>query len=139
MRRTICFLLANSLLLASCMSAPRVVGAPASYIPIQRPSRIWITNPAGQTVEVEQPRVLGDSLYGRTLGGQEVWVPLDGSEGTVKARQLDKTKTYLAVGGVLGAVALGAMLMSGGGQSQQFLNEDSYVGRHILFNIAIHR
>jgi hypothetical protein len=107
MRRVIAMVLLVGLFASSCMSAPRNVSSPRTYIPIKRPERIWLVDSEGERLEVNKPRILpGDTLFGRSRLGEEVWIALDDVR-RVQARELDKRKTLLAVGGV--ALAAGVL------------------------------
>ena len=66
-------------------------------------------------MEVTRPRILpGDTLFGRSRLGEEVWVALSDVQ-RIQARELDKTKTFIVVGGSIAAVALLSALAAGGG------------------------
>jgi len=127
LRRSICLILALALVCTSCMTPPRVISSPKTYIPLRRPARVWLTRPDGERVQVDQPRVLGDSLYGRTPGGEEVWVSLDGNDGVIQARQRDQAKTFAAIGGTVIAVVFVAALVGSSGSGFTPENEDSWV------------
>jgi hypothetical protein len=102
------------MLASSCMSAPRTIASPRTYIPINRPARVWLTVD-DQSMLVTGPRILpGDTLFARTISGEEVWLHLSQIE-RVQARQLDKTKTALVVGGALAAVGLFVAVAAGTG------------------------
>ena len=116
MRRVVATVLVFVLALqqAACMTAPRPVASPQTFIPTKKPERVWLAEGNGERVQVNSPRILGDTLYGRTPQGEEVWVALDKTR--VLARELDTTKTFAVVGGsVLAGVAL-MMMMGGGGE-----------------------
>jgi hypothetical protein len=115
MRRSIALVLLVVILASSCMSAPRTISSPRTYIPMNRPDRVWITDKDGDRTMVTRPRILpGDTLFARTLSGDEVWLPLTDIQ-RVQARQLDKKKTLLAVGGGILAGGLFILIAAGGG------------------------
>jgi hypothetical protein len=115
MRRGIALVLLIALLASSCMSAPRNISSPRTYIPMNRPDRVWLTDKDGERMLVTRPRILpGDTLFGRTVSGEEVWLPLSDIQ-RVQARQLDKQKTLLVVGGSLAAAGLFFALAAGDG------------------------
>ena len=115
MKRVIALVLLVGMLASSCMSAPRNVSSPRTYIPIKRPDRIWLVDNEGERMEVNRPRILpGDTLFGRSRLGEEVWISLDDVR-RVQARQLDTRKTFLAVGGGLLAAGLFMAIASGTG------------------------
>ena len=115
MRRGIAFILLIAFTTGSCMSAPRTIASPRTFIPMNRPDRIWLTDTDGERMVVMRPRILpGDTLFARTLSGEEVWLPLSKIE-RVQARQLDKQKTLLVVGGAFAAAGLFFALATGVG------------------------
>lgn len=115
MRRVIAFVLLTAVLTSSCMSAPRTIASPRTFIPINRPDRIWLTDKEGERMVVLRPRILpGDTLFARTMTGDEIWMPL-GDIQRVQARQLDKQKTFLAVGGVVAAAGVIFAIAAGSG------------------------
>ncbi|HEY0303376.1 MAG TPA: hypothetical protein VGC44_00315 [Longimicrobiales bacterium] len=115
MRRIIAFVLLIAVLTSSCMSAPRTISSPRTFIPMNRPDRVWLTDKEGERMVVLRPRILpGDTLFARTMTGDEVWLPL-GDIQRVQARQLDKQKTFLVVGGVAAVAGLFIAVAAGGG------------------------
>jgi hypothetical protein len=115
MRRGIALVLLIAILASSCMSAPRTISSPRTYIPMNRPDRVWITDKDGERTMVTRPRILpGDTLFARTLSGDEVWLPLTDIQ-RVQARQLDKRKTLMVVGGSVAVAGLFFALAAGGG------------------------
>lgn len=115
MRRAVAVVLLTSLLASSCMSAPRTISSPRTFIPMNRPDRVWLTDKDGEQLVVTRPRILpGDTLFARTLSGEEVWMPLTDIR-RVQARQLDKNKTLLLVGGTVGIAGLVFLMAAGGG------------------------
>ena len=56
----------------------------------------------------------GDTLFARTLSGEEVWLHLSAIK-RVQARELDKKKTALVVGGALAAAGVFIAIAAGGG------------------------
>ena len=66
-------------------------------------------------MEVTRPRILpGDTLFGRSRVGEEIWIPLSDVQ-RVQARELDKTKTMLVIGGSLAAAAIVFAIAAGSG------------------------
>lgn len=66
-------------------------------------------------MEVSRPRILpGDTLFGRSRVGEEIWMPLSDIQ-RIQARELDKTKTMLLVGGSLAAAAIVFAVAAGSG------------------------
>lgn len=115
MRRSIALVLLIVIFASSCMSAPRTISSPRTYIPMNRPDRVWITDKDGERTMVTRPRILpGDTLFARTLSGDEVWLPLTDIQ-RVQARQLDKRKTFLVVGGGVVLAGLFVAVAAGGG------------------------
>jgi hypothetical protein len=115
MRRTVAFVLLIALLASSCMSAPRTISSPRTYIPVNRPARVWLTTGDDERMVVTGPRILpGDTLFARTISGEEVWLHLSDIK-RVQARELDKTKTALVVGGALAVAGLFIAIAAGGG------------------------
>jgi hypothetical protein len=115
MRRVIASVLLGTMLASGCMSAPRTVASPRTYIPMNRPSRVWLTTADGERMVVTGARILpGDTLFARSMSGEEVWLHLSQIE-RVQARQLDKKKTALVVGGALAAAGIVVALASGTG------------------------
>jgi hypothetical protein len=115
MRRVIAFVLLVAVLTSSCMSAPRTIASPRTFIPMNRPDRVWLTDKEGERMVVLRPRILpGDTLFARTAAGEEVWLPLSDIQ-RVQARQLDKQKTFLVVGGALAVAGLFVAVAAGGG------------------------
>ena len=114
MRRIVASVLLAAVLMSGCMSAPRTIASPRTYIPINRPARLWLTT-GGERMVVTGARILpGDTLFARTLSGEEVWLHLSAIE-RVQARQLDKKKTALVVGGALAAAGVLVALAAGTG------------------------
>ena len=114
MRRIVASVLLAAVLMSGCMSAPRTIASPRTYIPINRPARVWLTT-GGERMVVTGARILpGDTLFARTLSGEEVWLHLSAIE-RVQARQLDKKKTALVVGGALAAAGVLVALAAGTG------------------------
>jgi hypothetical protein len=115
MRRTIACLLITGILLSGCMSAPRTVASPRTFIPIKRPERVWLVDKDGERLEVTRPRILpGDTLFGRSRIGEEIWIALSDVQ-RIQARELDKRKTFLVVGGGLAAAGVFIALSAGSG------------------------
>lgn len=115
MRRAVAIAALSSMALSACMSAPRTIASPRTYIPLRRPERVWITDKDGTVLEVARPRVLpGDTLFARSSLGEEVWLPLSEIQ-RVQARELDKTKTMLVIGGTIAALGLVIAIASGTG------------------------
>ena len=103
------------------MWAPRTVASPRTFIPIKRPERVWLVDKDGERLEVTRPRILpGDTLFGRSRIGEEIWIALSDVQ-RIQARELDKRKTFLLVGGTLAAAGVFIALSSGSGSG---LNQD---------------
>ena len=119
-RPTICALLVAPV---SACSTLQPVATPQQFIPATRPSRIWVTQADNQTVLLEAPRLLGDTLAG-FVGGryQEVLLPQVRWMGV---RQPAPQRTTVLVAGlvVLGA-GLIAMLASSGPSGGTMGGED---------------
>lgn len=115
MRRSIACILLTAFVCSSCMSAPRTIASPRTFIPMNRPDRIWLTDAEGERMVVVRPRILpGDTLFARTLSGEEVWLPLSSVQ-RVQARQLDKQKTFLVAGGAVAVAGIFFAMATGGG------------------------
>jgi len=103
------------------MSAPRTVASPRTFIPLKRPERVWLVDKDGERMEVTRPRILpGDTLFGRSRVGEEIWVALSDVQ-RVQARELDKQKTILLVGGAVAAAGVLFALSAGTGSG---INKD---------------
>jgi hypothetical protein len=91
------------------MTAPVAVESPQTFIRDKNPDTIWLER-GGNTVVLETPRIVGDSLMGYTPDTRdELVVPLTELQADkVKVRRVDKMKTALLVGA--GAAALGTMI-----------------------------
>jgi hypothetical protein len=105
-------LLALCLQQAACMTAPRPIPAPRSYIPIRHPSAVWMTDANGQRVRVDAPQVITDTLFGLREDGQEIWIALADIP-LIEARQPDRKKTYALLGGITASVVLAIILAHG--------------------------
>ena len=117
MRRAVALVLLIVITVSGCMSAPRSVASPRTYIPMRRPERIWLVDEDGTRTVVNRPRILpGDTLFGRAGDGEEIWLPLS-SIRRVEARELDKKKTMALIGAgvAVGAVFFAISAGSGGG------------------------
>jgi hypothetical protein len=115
MRRVIALLLIAVVLSTGCMSAPRTISSPRTFIPMNRPDRVWLTDAEGMRMEVTRPRILpGDTLFGRSRLGEEIWIPLNSIQ-RIQARELDRKKTLMVVGGTVAAAAVFFAIAAGGG------------------------
>jgi hypothetical protein len=115
MRRVIASVLLVTMLASGCMSAPRTIASPRTYIPMNRPSQVWLTTEDGERMVVTGARILpGDTLFARSMSGEEVWLHLSQIQ-RVQARQLDKKKTALVVGGALAAAGIVVAIAAGVG------------------------
>jgi hypothetical protein len=133
MYRAVAFTLLLAMLSSSCMSAPRTISSPRTFIPINRPDRVWLTSKDGDIMVVNRPRILpGDTLFARTAAGEEVWLALNEIE-RVQARQLDKKKTFLIVGGTLAAAGIFFALASGTGSGVDRIDLDRPENSIVLF------
>lgn len=133
MRRAIALVLLVGLLASSCMSAPRNVSSPRTYIPIKRPDRIWLVDQEGERIEVNRPRILpGDTLFGRSRLGEEVWIALSDVQ-RVQARELDKKKTLTVVGGAVAVAGLFFAIAASTGTSEDPVIIDRPEMSFILF------
>lgn len=130
MRRPKVLAAAVLLTATACMTAPQRIEAPGTFIPANRPDRIWITRTDGTRLMVYEPQIYGDSLLGRTDGpiGQDVlWMGLDQIE-AVEARRFDIRRTALAAGGVMAAATAGAIILSSTGpKAEEHRNPDDPV------------
>lgn len=122
-----------SLQQAACMTPPRPVASPRTYIPIRKPEVVWLVDTAGKRVAVTGPRAVGDTLYGFTPAGDEVWIAFRDAR-RIEAREMDRTRTMAAIGGGLLAIVLAVSLAhaSGSGIEQEEIDrpaEDKpYIG-----------
>lgn len=113
MRRVIASVLLVTMLASGCMSAPRTIASPRTYIPMNRPSQVWLTTEDGERMVVTGARILpGDTLFARSMSGEEIWLHLSQIQ-RVQARQLDKKKTALVVGGALAAAGIVVAIATG--------------------------
>jgi hypothetical protein len=116
-----------------CMSAPRTISSPRTFIPLKRPDRVWLTDSEGTRMEVNRPRILpGDTLFGRSRLGEEIWISLTDVQ-RVQARELDRKKTLLMVGGVVAAAGLFFAVAAGTGSGIDRNDEDRPEQTIILF------
>ena len=101
--------LLGAILLTGCMTAPVTVESPTTFIRDKNPDTIWLER-GGNTVVLETPRIVGDSLLGYTPDTRdELVVPLTELQADkVKVRRVDRMKTALLIGA--GAAALGTMI-----------------------------
>jgi hypothetical protein len=111
----VALLLIIAVLGTGCMSAPRTISSPRTFIPLKRPDRVWLTDAEGERMEVNRPRILpGDTLFGRSRLGEEIWIPLTDIK-RVQARELDRKKTFLVVGGTVAAAGIFFAIAAGTG------------------------
>lgn len=116
-RRFISFALLLTLAIgqAGCMTAPRPIASPRTFIPLRKPDRVWLTDQDGNRTVVVRPRAMGDTLFGRTMDGEEVWIAFSDVP-RLEARQMDKGKTFgLIGGGIAAGVAIFALMTAAGG------------------------
>lgn len=120
---SLCLLLAG----AACTSMQVV--QPAQVIPAQRPASVLVKERSGEAVEVLKPTVDGDTLRGTVAQLGERYAVALKDISTVRAREPDKARTWIAVvGGVaLGSLGLYAMTQSTG----------SNVAQPCLGNVAV--
>jgi hypothetical protein len=118
MRRVIASALLLTIAIAqtACMTPPRPIASPRTFIPLRNPERVWLTDQEGNRFQVIRPRALGDTLFGRTMTGDEVWIAFSDAP-RIEARELDKTKTYGLLGGSIVASVLIIALLSSTGAS----------------------
>lgn len=109
-------LLTMAIAQSACMTPPRPIASPRTYIPLRNPERVWLTDDEGNRTQVLAPRALGDTLFGRTMTGEEVWIAFNDAP-RIEARELDKAKTYGFIGGSIVAGIVIIALMSSGGTS----------------------
>ena len=93
-----------------CSSVQRV---PLDYIAVEQPAEIRLVNSYGMVTTIYNPRVSGDTVYGKAIGKGEVAVPLQQIEG-ISTYKFDKGRTVLLVGGGIAVTALGAWALFGG-------------------------
>lgn len=134
MRGSISFslLLALCLQQAACMTAPRPISSPRTFIPMRQPELIWLTDSAGERFVVAGPRAIGDTLYGRRATGEEVWLAFTDIQ-QVEARELDRRKT-LAIVGIAAVAGLTYLIMASGSGPEHFVEDPDkpYVGIPLL-------
>ena len=103
----------------SCMTAPRAVSSPSTYLAQHSPSRAWITLADGSSHEIEHPRVFGDSLLGdivtETGEGDELWVA-NANIRELRVRNVSMLRTGGLILGVAAGVALIAAMISSSGE-----------------------
>ena len=97
-------------LTVGCSSVQRV---PVNYIEVEQPAEVRLVNSYGIVTTIYNPRVSGDTVYGKALGKGEVAVPLRQVEG-ISTRKFDSARTVMLVGGGIAVTALGAWAMFGG-------------------------
>lgn len=103
----------------ACMSAPRAVQQPESFINLKRPERIWVTKSSGEQMVVDRPRLFGDTLFGHAAGQQEVWFPISQAR-LVEARQIDRVRTGVLIGaGATGLLYLLAQVAGSGASADR--------------------
>jgi hypothetical protein len=89
------------------------VAGPRQYIPTHEPSVIWVKRAdAAQTIAIEGPRVIGDTLVGFVLG-EYTELPLIQVQ-SVRARQFSRSRTTALLIG-MGALAVGLTFILSGG------------------------
>jgi hypothetical protein len=116
-------LLPIMVVLTGCYTAPQLISSPAEYIRQKEPSTIWIDQGGGNTLVLETPRIMGDSLLGYTLNGRDEHVVplLQLRDDQVRVRKLDKVKTGLLAGGI--TLAVGGMVAMTAGQGKGSVGE----------------
>lgn len=93
-----------------CSSVQRV---PLDYIAVEQPAEIRLVNSYGIVTTIYNPRISGDTVYGKAIGKGEVAVPLRQVEG-ISTRKFDSARTVMLVGGGIAVTALSAWAMFGG-------------------------
>jgi hypothetical protein len=86
------------------------------------PKHLRVTTTDGAVVEVDDPRVANDTLYGSTwttgAGGKQsagvITIPISDIR-TVEVRKSDGTKTLLLVGGIVAVLIVGTVSCSNSG------------------------
>jgi len=84
----------------------RPVHDPAQFITQNHPLMVYITYTDNSSLPVNDPRISGDSLFGRVAGAEAdtVAVPLH-DVAVVQALQHDKTRTVLLISGITAGTA----------------------------------
>ena len=93
-----------------CSSVQRV---PLDYIAVEQPAEIRLVNSYGMVTTIYNPRLSGDTVYGKAAGKGEVAVPLRQVEG-ISTRKFDSARTVMLVGGGIAVTALGVWALFGG-------------------------
>ena len=110
----------------ACMTAPRPVASPQTYLQQHTPGRAWITLADGTRHEIEKPRVFGDSVLAMRVvpngEGEELWVSMANIR-EMRVRRVSPLLTAALVAGVAAGVALIAALVSGGGDFVEPCNQ----------------
>ena len=108
MRRLIAIM--SLALTVGCQSVQRV---PLDYIAVEQPAEIRLVNSYGMVTTIYNPRLSGDTVYGKAAGKGEVAVPLRQVEG-ISTRKFDSARTVMLVGGGIAVTALGVWALFGG-------------------------
>ena len=106
-------LVALSLLFVMGLTACTRMGpiAAREYIPVSRPSSVWVTRGDNAVVQMQVPRLLGDTLVGYVNGEYQEMILSQTKQ--VQARVPQPGRTVLAIGaGVAGVVGV-AFLIAG--------------------------
>ena len=110
----------------ACMTAPRAVAEPQTYLRQKPPSRAWITLSDGTRHEIQNPRVFGDSVLALRVvpngEGEELWVSMTNIR-EMRVRRVSPLLTAALVAGVAAGVALLAAVLSGGGDFVEPCNQ----------------
>ena len=104
-------LMCGLVLAAACSSMQRV---PVAFIADEKPAEIRLANSYGIVTTVHNPRLSGDTIYGKALGQDEpVAIPLRQIEG-ISTRRFDKGRTTALVVGSVAVMGLSVWAMFGG-------------------------
>src|SRR5215471_17540315 len=83
--------------------------SPKEYIPIEHPTRVWVTKSDNSVVKVQLPKLLGDTLVGYVNGDYQEMILSQTKQ--VQAKRLQSGRTALMAGAVvLGVVTTGVVI-----------------------------
>jgi hypothetical protein len=94
----------------ACLGSPRLVNERTSdYLQTTNPSKVWATLADGEQMEIVGPRVLNDTIFGRSEG-KDVAVATDNVK-QVKVRQVSAFRTALIPAVILGGIGATVFLV----------------------------
>ena len=105
-----------------------------AWLENNKPDVVWVRQQNGALLEVRSPRLFADTLSGRAANAgpdaDPLWLPLS-NLAEVRVRKLDRTRTVLLAGAVVGVGIAAVVRLSGSGPTVVFTPEDALLGRLI--------